>query len=88
MSLHDVSKDHNRRALPTPNQVDQVNQRMALDTVGFTPVNETSDVPYLSIKRGQAQVYKADGTLLFQFGFRDSDGEGAVDMAKPGQGLT
>ena len=89
MSLHDIDKTHSQRLTPSPNQNDQVANRMAHGTVGFTYVNESNlDVPVLSIKNGQAQVYKADGTLLFQFGFRDGDGDGAVDLAKPGSTLT
>lgn len=32
MSLHDVSKNHSRRALPSPNQNDGQSQRMAHNT--------------------------------------------------------
>lgn len=89
MALHDISKNHHQRAIPKPNVSDTVGNRMAHGTVGFTLVKETSgDVPYISVKDGRLQVYRADGSLLFQAGFRDSDGDGAVDLAKPGSELT
>lgn len=89
MSLWDVDKNSVSRLRPSPNQNDQQGQRLAHNTIGFTQVTESSgDVPYLSVKDGRFQVYRADGTLLFQGGFRDADGDGAVDLAKPGEELT
>lgn len=89
MSLHDISKGNPQRLNPTPNSNDQQKNRMAHNTAGFTYVTESSgDVAYMAIKEGRMQIYKADGTLFFQAGFRDADGDGAVDMAKPGSELT
>lgn len=91
MSLWDVDKSGQNRRNPTINSSDFLppNVRMAHGTTGFTLVDEaTGEVAKMVIKDGKIQVYRNDGNLMGQFGVRDSDADGALDVAKLGQSLT
>jgi hypothetical protein len=87
MSLWYTDKNTERRSIPTLNAPDASIMRMSHGTFGVTLRDEGSDVTArLSIKDGHVQVHKNDGTLIANFGIR-VDGEGAVDVAKPGDTL-
>lgn len=89
--LHDVDKAGQNRLNPTPNSNDFLapDVRMAHGTTGFTLVDEaTGQTAMLTIKDGKIQVYKNDGSLIMQSGVRDSDSDGAFDLAKPGSALS
>lgn len=89
MALHDVGKGGKSRLNPAPNTVDVQAQRMAHGTTGFTlKLEGSNDVAKLVIKDGKLQIIRTDGTLMTQGGVRESDAEGAWDVAKTGQELT
>lgn len=87
--LHDIDKNGDNRLSPMPNTVDQQLQRMAHGTTEISLKIEGSEIAAkLTIKDGKLKIYKNDGSLLVQGGVRESDADGAFDMAKPGGALT
>lgn len=89
MSLWDTDKNHSLRISPIINSGDVVPNRMAHGTTGFTLKQDgDGEIAKLVVKDGRFQVYKVDGTLIAQGGVRESDQDGAVDVAKPGDELT
>lgn len=89
MSLHDRDKVGGMRNKPKMDARDVMPNRPAHGTIGFTLKQDVDeDIAYLSIKDGRFQVYKADGSLIVQGGVRESDADGAIDVAKPGSELT
>ena len=89
MSLWDTDKDTQARITPSLNASDTNPMRLAHGTTGFT-LKQDSDgsIAYLTIKDGRFQIVKADGSLIAQGGVRESDQDGALDVAKPGSELT
>ena len=91
MSIHDVDKRGDTRSAPVPNVQDKVppESRLAHGTFSISLKEEgATDNVRMVIKDGRIQIYRTDGTLLYQGGLRDSDSEAAVDLAKPNSELT
>lgn len=89
MSLWDKDKTTYNRINPRPQARDLNESRLAHGTTGFTLKQDgDSATAYLTIKDGRFQIVKADGTLIVQGGVRESDQDGAFDVAKPGSELT
>lgn len=91
MALHDVSKfDGDRIAKPVAHFTDvQPNDlRMAHGTTQFTYSIDGDNYSIgVRMKNGRLEVVNSNGDLIHRVGFRDTDGDGAVDTAKPGNSL-
>jgi len=88
MGLHDVDKSSAFRGNPSPNASDQVQGRMAHGTFGVTLVDTSSNVTArVAIVDGKVEVYNSSGDRIARVGVRETDTEGAVDVAKPGDTL-
>lgn len=70
MSLHDVSKDHDKRISPMPNQVDQQQQRMAHNTAGITNRRENAaNKQRVAFKQGVILTYDNNGLVSSVYGY-------------------
>ena len=91
MSLHDTSKgDGLRIEHPIAHHTDEQpnNIRMAHGTQQFTYTQDGTEYKMgVRMKNGRLEVINSAGTLIHRVGFRDTDGDGAVDTAKPGDAL-
>lgn len=91
MSLNDVSKgDSLRIAKPIAHFTDvQPNDlRMAHGTTQFTySVDGDNYSIGVRMKNGRLEVINSSGERIANLGFRDSDGDGIVDVAKPGDSV-
>lgn len=89
MAIWNVDKNHSMRLNPTTFSGDQVpaEVRMAHGTNQITLRDEGDSISVrVVLKDGKIQLYDSNNNLIKQEGFR-SDGEGAFDIAKPGQAL-
>lgn len=91
MALHDVSKnDTNRIKSPRANftDVQPNNLRMAHGTTQFT-YSEDGEQHQIGIRmrNGRMEVVNNLDQVIANLGFRDTDGDGAIDVAKPGDSL-
>lgn len=88
MSLHDVDKDGGSRSNPSLNVGDALAVRMAHATMGVTLVDEASGVSArVTFRDGKVEVYNSSDERLARVGVRESDTDGAVDVAHPGSAL-
>lgn len=70
MSLHDVSKNHDRRALPHVNQVDGQNQRMAHNTIQTSYKTESdTSVQRLTHKNALILTYDDQNRVSSVYGY-------------------
>lgn len=90
MSLHDVDMGTGMRTKPALNVSDGLAgaNRMAHGTLGVTLVDQSSDVvARVVLVDGKVEVYNSSGVRIGRIGVRETDTDGAVDVAKPGQTL-
>lgn len=90
MALWNVDKNHSMRLNPVTSNLDKLpdDQRMSHGTTQITLRDEGDSLTVrVALKDGKIVVYDASGNLIKQEGFRDSDAEGAFEVAKPGQSL-
>lgn len=91
MSLHDTSPRDNFRAKRIkPFYSDGVPKdlRMAHGTTQFIYDSDGSATGIgVRMKSGKMEVVNTNGDVIARLGFRDTDGDGAVDTAKPGDTL-
>lgn len=85
MSLMETDTQNIDRSSPSFDAPDLVGVRMAHGTTGFTLVSDGSgDIAKVVIRDGRISTFKSDGSLISVTGIRSSDGEAAVETAKPG----
>jgi len=88
MSMWDVDKSSDTRGNPGLNVSDQVAARMAHGTFGITLVDTASSVvARVALVDGKVEVYNSAGERIARVGVRESDTDGTVDVAKPGDTL-
>lgn len=86
MSLFDVDKSSSNRAQPALNVSDSVAVRMAHGTLAITLVDTASSVKSrTALGDGKIEVYNSSDSRIARLGVRETDTDGAVDVAKPGQ---
>lgn len=62
--------------------------RMSHGTMQFTYSQDGNNYNIgIRMKNGRLEVVNSNGNLIHRVGFRDTDGDGAVDTAKPGDSL-
>lgn len=83
MALHDIDKNHSRRLTPSPNQNDQVSQRMAAGTTQHQNSGEQADDDGLRILERQI-LAKQDGENKAVFGFYGVANKFGLKVAKAG----
>lgn len=85
MSLHDVDKLSDNRIEPMVNAPDGVANRMAHATLGITLKDAGSTVSSrIAMKDGKVEVFDSSDGRVARVGVRETDTQGAVDVAKPG----
>ncbi len=90
MSLWDRDKRGRRRLSPVTENQDRIapEDRMSHGTQVFTLRDEGDSTSVtLRIKDGKLEVTNSSGSVISRLGYRSSDQDGAVDVAKPGEAL-
>lgn len=88
MSLWDIDKTGSVRETPTINADDGVANRMAHATTAITLRDAGSAVSSrVTTKDGKIEVFNSSDSRIARVGVRETDTEGAVDVAKPGGAL-
>jgi len=88
MSLFDIDKTSSDRSQPSLNVDDVHTARMAHGTLAITLADTSSSVKSrTALGDGKVEVYNSSDERIARLGVRETDTEGAVDVAKPGQNL-
>ena len=88
MSLHDVDKGGDSRSNPSLNVQDALAVRMSHGTMGVTLVDEASGVvARVTFRDGKVEVFNSSNERIARVGVRESDTQGTVDVAHPGDAL-